>query len=79
MVRVISTELFAITLTNMGILNILWIVNANVIAKSSVEFSHNTQSWQCWHFVFIEFENEFDIVIIYINFYFKQYDKLIIN
>ena len=72
MVGVVSTGLCAITLTNMGILNILCIVNANVIAKSSVEFSRNTQSW---HFVLIEFENELDIVIIYINFYFKHYDK----
>ena len=73
MVRVVSTGLCD-SANEHGYSNLLCIVHSYVIAKSSVEFSRNTQSWQCWHFVLIEFENEFDIVIVYINFYFKQYD-----
>ena len=36
-------------------------------ALKPVEFSRNTQCWQCWHFVLLKFDKRLDTVISYIN------------
>ena len=60
----------------------LWIVTTHTDTSANIrkvnylfEFSRNTQSWQCWHFILLYFYYMMDIVISYLNFNSKNYDK----